>query len=1243
MKNILVLASPQPAADHINRDIGRALEGHGFRVTVDDLAAVSGEGTDQFNARADRVYRANPDFVLMCGIEGILRCPAVHPRRHLLDLLRVPYISVNFQSPVQSLYQAVDTAADAAIIAVSDGAYIDNLRSFGYEHVCCFPGATDPVRFAPGAGTVPEGFDPGAPLAFVGGLENAERLTWRRTNIASMIMPVIIQAVVTGRMPVNKAIHHSVERMVDRGDLTRADFSPVINAQLHRFCAAEADFLRRREIIRSLAPLEVNAAGAGWSDERAAHIHGLPAPDAGRELPAIYGRAPVTVGIASAEGVTGAPLEVFDCAACGGFSLFDHRDDLAHFFALGTEIDCYRTQRELAEKAAHYLAEPALRAEMAGRARARVLLEHTWERRVIKLIEAMDRFTGAAHAGMASRPVHAPAPPPTLSVVVVARNEEALLPVCLDSVAGLTDDVVVVDTGSIDATPDVARGRGARLFARRWEHDFAQVRNFGLECATGDWVLVLNADEECLVDPARPLREMLAAQPATVAALTVALTDPATDGVQHPVRLVRRASGARFGRPLEDTVEPPAGMTVAAAALVIRDRRTVTSPRGERLVREVLATGRGTLHMVCGLVRALARRGDWDEVQRFGALFPAGVEAAPLVTGGYRTALHDLCRAHLARGDDPAALATACSVLARDATDAVMWACAARAFARREHHDRAWLAAMRCKALAGAEAADLRAEADGVLAEVRAAGLVFPAVPPPPAGVTVTACFYCRGAVPPPEAAETLRAAGLDAVLLGNATGDHLPAAAAAMGTVMDLDPAAGRGAGWNALVDRAGTDWALMLEPQESIDPAALVLLKDLLALHAAGATAAFRVTCDTWEDGGVQERRTEVRLVRPGGGARFEGAAYADAAGAGGAPVLDVVIADRGADRDPAGDRRESELRAALLEGETGGIRQEHAVRVHIRTGNWPMAALAAQRGLAELTGPLGAEPSARRKFLTIALAEALLEMDAAAEADGMLAELMQANPEFTDAYYFAIRAAVELGATARLADLAAGFHARRRVVLRGPYREPAAHRSLFRHGDVLMIEAAMEILAGRPGGPRFRQGLDESGGRIAPFVQSFLEERVERVLDAAGVREALAAHPDTVDGLLLLFAFHRRKHNSEATLEVLQRLERISPFHRGDAAYYQAEIHLAAGDRARMIEYFQRGIAEYQNVLAMGVQIPAGMLLRYGECLERTGRITAAISMYEMLLQAVGPSDAVRIQQKIRELQELSRRDR
>ena len=72
-------------------------------------------------------------------------------------------------------------------------------------------------------------------------------------------------------------------------------------------------------------------------------------------------------------------------------------------------------------------------------------------------------------------------------LTVIARNEEEKFPRCLESVAGLFDEIIVVDNGSTDRTAEIARSFGARVFDFPWVDDFAAARNEALcqtDCVT---------------------------------------------------------------------------------------------------------------------------------------------------------------------------------------------------------------------------------------------------------------------------------------------------------------------------------------------------------------------------------------------------------------------------------------------------------------------------------------------------------------------------------------------------------------------------------------------------------------------------------------------------------------------------------------------------------------------------------------------------------------------------------------
>ena len=86
----------------------------------------------------------------------------------------------------------------------------------------------------------------------------------------------------------------------------------------------------------------------------------------------------------------------------------------------------------------------------------------------------------------------------SLSLCMIVKNEEKVLARCLDSVEGLADEIIIVDTGSTDKTKEIASKYTEKIFDFIWEKDFSKARNFSFSKATGDFVMWLDADDVIL-------------------------------------------------------------------------------------------------------------------------------------------------------------------------------------------------------------------------------------------------------------------------------------------------------------------------------------------------------------------------------------------------------------------------------------------------------------------------------------------------------------------------------------------------------------------------------------------------------------------------------------------------------------------------------------------------------------------------------------------------------------------------
>ncbi|MGN2338865.1 glycosyltransferase [Clostridium cagae] len=83
-----------------------------------------------------------------------------------------------------------------------------------------------------------------------------------------------------------------------------------------------------------------------------------------------------------------------------------------------------------------------------------------------------------------------------LSLCMIVKNEEKNLERCLESIKDIVDEIIIVDTGSIDNTLKIAEKYNAKIFFYKWDNSFANARNYSLSKASKDWILIMDADDE---------------------------------------------------------------------------------------------------------------------------------------------------------------------------------------------------------------------------------------------------------------------------------------------------------------------------------------------------------------------------------------------------------------------------------------------------------------------------------------------------------------------------------------------------------------------------------------------------------------------------------------------------------------------------------------------------------------------------------------------------------------------------
>ncbi len=181
---------------------------------------------------------------------------------------------------------------------------------------------------------------------------------------------------------------------------------------------------------------------------------------------------------------------------------------------------------------------------------------------------------------------------PRLTVAMIVRDEEAVLAESIRSVESIADEIVVLDTGSVDNTVALARGLGAVVDQAPWTDDFSAARNRCLQNATGDWILWLDAGERLDQETADELRVFLRtkAQPAQGYMLLVRVppADPFASSEQAArLRLIPNRKDLRFEGRVRETLRP--SVEAAGLAVDLAPGRILRHARTHDAVRKIMA------------------------------------------------------------------------------------------------------------------------------------------------------------------------------------------------------------------------------------------------------------------------------------------------------------------------------------------------------------------------------------------------------------------------------------------------------------------------------------------------------------------------------------------------------------------------------------------------------------------------------------------------------------------------------
>ena len=142
-----------------------------------------------------------------------------------------------------------------------------------------------------------------------------------------------------------------------------------------------------------------------------------------------------------------------------------------------------------------------------------------------------------------------------LSICLIVKNEENNIGRCLSSLSQITNkQIIIVDTGSTDRTKIIANQYQAEIIDHKWNNDFSDARNIAMEYARGDWVLILDADEELAPNSYQNLKTDIMRPNIIGYRLPLENVGSPLHGVNYVPRLFRNAPGLYFIGKIHETI-----------------------------------------------------------------------------------------------------------------------------------------------------------------------------------------------------------------------------------------------------------------------------------------------------------------------------------------------------------------------------------------------------------------------------------------------------------------------------------------------------------------------------------------------------------------------------------------------------------------------------------------------------------------------------------------------------------------
>lgn len=312
------------------------------------------------------------------------------------NIFQIRYICWTVDCPVMELYSnSIRNPWNR--IFMFDKAQYDEFHSQNPDGIFHFPLASNPARWESviSKATSKDIRRYSCDVSFVGSLYT-EKSPYRRLKNA----PDYLTGYLDGLMSAQQKIYgyYFVEEVLT--DSVIKDFKKIFSgfytAPENSFCtdrATLAQLYLGAEISARERVSAMNVLGSHFSVDlyTGSDTRGLPVHNKGlaktlTEMPLIFHYSKINLNITSKSIRTGLPLRIFDILGCGGFCLTNYQTELADYFTIGSDLDCYTCEEELVEKTAYYLSHEEERAQIARNGFETVKKYYNYPERLLEML-----------------------------------------------------------------------------------------------------------------------------------------------------------------------------------------------------------------------------------------------------------------------------------------------------------------------------------------------------------------------------------------------------------------------------------------------------------------------------------------------------------------------------------------------------------------------------------------------------------------------------------------------------------------------------------------------------------------------------------------------------------------------------------------------------------------------------------------------------------------------------------------